>query len=110
MDPFRSLRPHLENAIAGTTRWTVHTFGYSVKLTASSRLDLRPFAEASFGTIRNIDDGVFQPGLFYGKETFSTVSVGLRAGWRNAGHRMGRYGDLLEASPVQGDVHQHSGM
>jgi hypothetical protein len=108
-DPFRSLRPHLENAIVGTTRWTVHTLGHAVNLTTSSRLDLRPFVELSFGTMRNIDDGIFQPRLFYGKGSFSTVSVGLRAGWRIAGHRMGRYGGLLEEASVQGDVHHHSG-
>jgi hypothetical protein len=108
-DPYRSLRPHLENAITGTTRWTVHTLGYSVGLAGGSRLDLRPFAEASFGTMRNIDAGVFQPDVFYGRESFVTLSLGFRAGWGLVGHRMGRYGSLLE-NDAPDNVHYHSGM
>lgn len=95
-DPFRSIRPHLENSIAGITRWTLHTMGYSVRLTGPGDLDLRPFVEGSFGTMRNISGGIFQPSVFYGGESFSTISFGLRASWRLTGHRMGRYGGLLE--------------
>ena len=109
-DPFRSLRPHLENSIAGTTRWTAHTVGYSVGLTSASRLDLRPFVEVAFGTMRNIDGGVFQPRVFYGRESFNTISLGLKASWRLAGHRMGRYAGLLEDGPTRDEVHHHSGM
>jgi hypothetical protein len=109
-DPFRSVRPHLENAIAGTTRWTVHTLGYGVNLATHDQLDLRPFLEVSFGTMRNIDAGIFQPRAFYGRESFHALSVGLKASWRLAGHRMGRYGGLFEDDAARGDVHHHSGM
>jgi hypothetical protein len=104
-DPFRSVRPHLENAIAGTTRWTVHTLGYGVNLATRDHLDLRPFVEVSLGTMRNIDGGIFQPRAFYGRESFHAFSLGLKASWQLTGHRMGRYGGLLEAGPTRDDLH-----
>ncbi len=108
-DPFRSIRPHLENSIAGTTRWTLQTLGYSVRVTGPGGLDLRPFVEVTFGTMRNIDGGIFQPSVFYGRESFNSVSLGLRASWRLSGHRMGRYGGLVPDS-LNGDRHHHSKM
>jgi hypothetical protein len=96
-DPFRSLRPHLENSITGTTRFALHTLGYSYGFgVARGRLAIRPFAEATLGTMKRIHGGVFNPEVFYGKDNLGALSVGVRVAWRMAGHRMGRYGDLLQ--------------
>lgn len=98
-DPFRSVRPHLENSIAGTTRWSLHTLGYSATLHLSEgRLAVSPFLEGTIGRVRNIDGGIFDPLVFYGSTRVRSLSGGLRLGWRMAGHRMGRYGDLLDPS------------
>ncbi len=39
---FRSLRPHLENSILGTTRWTIHTLGYEVEASGGGRIQSSP--------------------------------------------------------------------
>ncbi|HXW98054.1 MAG TPA: hypothetical protein VEI47_10765, partial [Gemmatimonadales bacterium] len=105
-DPFRSLRPHLENSIIGITRFTLHTFGYSYALQAASgRLAVRPYAEGTLGRMESVGGGIFSPANFYGKETVAAVSIGIRVEWRMAGHRMGRYGGLLE--PPGDSMHDH---
>ena len=93
VDLFRTVRPHLENSIIGTTRWTVHTAGYGfVTRRGGSALEIQPFVEASLGRITAVGGGLFDPVAFYGRDTFWSASLGVRAGWRMAGHRMGRYG------------------
>lgn len=106
-DPFRSVRPHLENSIAGTTRWSLHTVGYSAALDLSGgQLVVSPFLEGTLGQVHNIDGGVFNPLVFYGSTRVRSVSGGLRPGWRMGGHRMGRYGDLL--APSTPASHHHA--
>jgi hypothetical protein len=96
LDLFRSVRPHLENSILGTTRFSLHTLGYGYGLDlARNRLELRPFVEGTIGRARNIDGGVLTPEMLYGTTRVRSVSTGVRLMWRMAGHRMGRYGDLL---------------
>lgn len=94
-DPFRSLRPHLENSIVGVTRFALHTIGYGYGIRTRAGLELRPFAELTLGRMRETQGAVFDPKVFYGRTTIRALSVGLRLGWRMEGHRMGRYGDLL---------------
>jgi hypothetical protein len=107
-DPFRSLRPHLENSIAGITRFTLHTLGYSYRLRAvSGRLAVRPFVEGTLGRMDAIGGGLFDPVAFYGKDHFSSLSIGVRVEWRMAGHRMGRYGELLGEPPRPGTGVHH---
>jgi hypothetical protein len=109
LDPFRSVRPHLENAILGTTRFRLHTLGYGYGFRhADGRLELRPFVEGTVGKARNIDGGVLTPELLYRKTSLRSFSLGLRLMWRMAGHRMGRYGDLL--GPVGESSHRHQEM
>lgn len=108
-DPFRSLRPHLENSITGITRFSLHTVGYSIRVGGvGGRLALRPFIEGTAGMLRPVGGGLFLPRQFYGKETVLALSGGVRLEWRMQGHRMGRYGELLGATPG-GPVgsHQH---
>ncbi|MEP6573148.1 MAG: hypothetical protein ABJD11_10655 [Gemmatimonadota bacterium] len=93
LDPFRSVRPHLENSILGTTRWTVHTIGYGLLLSPSrARWEIQPFAEASYSKPENLSGGIFDPATFYRSDHIWTLSAGLRLSWLMSGHRMGRYG------------------
>lgn len=107
-DPFRSLRPHLENSIAGITRFTLHTLGYGWRVGAmSGRLALRPFVEGTLGGMRTVGGGLFTPEGFYGKDHLSSLAIGVRVEWRMTGHRMGRYGALLAERPRDGRGLQH---
>jgi len=100
LDLFRSQRPHLENSILGTTRFTIHTLGYQYDWRAPvADLLVSPFIEGAVGTARNIDGGLLTPQILYGSNDVGSLSAGLRITWRLAGHRMGRYGNLLEDSP-----------
>ena len=106
LSPFRSLRPHFENAILGTTRWTIHTGGYTFRLAyPPARLDLWPVLELSFGTIRDVGGGLFDPRSFYGKDRFWTVSIGARVNLGMPLHRMGRYGVAQDTANRMGMEH-----
>jgi hypothetical protein len=105
---FRSLRPHLENSVLGITRWTVHTVGYEIAALHTSRLDLRPLVEASYGTIAKVGGGLFDVGQRYGDDAFWSLTVGMRLGLGHALPRMGRYGALEEMGAMEAD-HLHGG-
>ncbi len=90
--PFRSARPHLENSILGTTRWSIHTLGYSYRVTGLRQVSALPFIELSYGRIGRVGGGLFDPRSFYGKTSFWSVSTGFRLGIGLPLHRMGRYG------------------
>jgi len=108
LDLFRSVRPHLENAILGTTRWTLHTLGYRFSVRGlPGRAELEPFGELTLARARKLGGGVFDPALFYGGTTFRSVSVGVRLGWGMAGHRMGRYGVLDSETHMGPGHHEH---
>jgi hypothetical protein len=101
LDLFRSVRPHLENSILGTTRFTLHTLGYGYGFrAAANRLELRPFIEATLGRARNVDGGVLTPRLLYDTDRVRSLSLGIRVQWEMWGHRMGRYGGLLDPATV----------
>lgn len=96
-DEFRTVRPLLDNSILGITRWSIHTVGYDIRLRgAKRRLALNPFVEASFGRISTVGGGLFDPAAVYGRDSFRSVSVGLRVDWGMRGHRMGHYGVPME--------------
>ncbi len=103
LDPFRTVRPHTDNSILATTRWTVHTAGYGVNLLpAASRFRIAPIVEASVGRSRSETPVSFDPAAFYGRDTFWTLSVGVRLGWGARLHRMGRYGAArVESAPAE---------
>lgn len=110
LDPFRTVRPHTDNSILATTRWTVHTAGYGVELMpAASRVRIAPTVEASFGGVRSETPVSFDPAAFYGRDTFWSLTVGVRVGWGARLHRMGRYGaarvESEQTAPV-GPVHR----
>jgi hypothetical protein len=89
---FRSLRPHLENSILGTTRWTIHTAGYGHQLQPAVGVGVLPFVEASYGRMADVGGGLFDVESFYGKTSFWSLSLGARLTVGAPVHRMGRYG------------------
>lgn len=103
ISPFRSRRPHLEDAILGASRWTSLTGGAQVELLApTSRFSLAPLAEATMGRITKHGEGLFQVADWYARPTFWSVTVGVRASLGLRGHRMGRYGVLAAAGSHEG--------
>ena len=105
LNPFRSLRPHIENSILGKTRWTIHTAGYTVHLQPVSVLSVLPLAELSYGRIANVGGGLFDTQSFYGKTSFWSVSVGARLSLGMPLHRMGRYGVAQDTANLRGMGH-----
>lgn len=94
LDPFRSLRPHLDDHILGTTRFTVHTVGYGVGVPLpAAAVRAEPLVEVSLARATTVDGGLFSPARFYGDDLLWMVTLGVRV--RMGGeHRMGRYGVL----------------
>jgi hypothetical protein len=92
---FRLLTPPLEDAILGTSRWTIHTLGARANL-LSSRIawSLEPFIEGSTGSIAKVGGGLFQVRDWYRDDHFWSLTAGIRVGLGMLGHRMGRYGVL----------------
>jgi len=108
LNPFRSLRPHLENSILGKTRWTIHTAGYTVQLQPVKMLSVLPVAELSYGRIADVGGGLFDTKSFYGKTSFWSVSLGARLSLGMPLHRMGRYGVAQDtANPRANGHHGH---
>ena len=105
LNPFRSLRPHIENSILGKTRWTIHTAGYTVHLQPVSVLSVLSLAELSYGRIANVGGGLFDTQSFYGKTSFWSVSVGARLSLGMPLHRMGRYGVAQDTANLRGMGH-----
>jgi hypothetical protein len=99
VNPFRSLRPHLENAILGTTRWTIQTLGYSLRVELPRGLQAEPLVEVSYGRVADVNDGLFDAATWYGKTSFWSLSVGARLSLGMALHRMGRYGVAQDTAP-----------
>ena len=109
LNPFRSIRPHLENSIQGVTRWTIHTLGYGFQLSMSgARLSGRPFVEVSYGRMRKVGGGVFDIGTVYGKTSFWSLGLGVRMNIGSPMHRMGRYG--VAQSQIHSNQPEHHGL
>ena len=104
LDPFRSQRPHLENSILGITRWTIATAGYTLA-GPGRRVQLWPFVEVSYAGVTNITGGVFDPVLFYGRDTIWSFTLGIRLDAGMLGHRMGRYG--VSTTPPHTAIMEH---
>lgn len=99
VDPFRSLRPHLENSILGVTRWSVHTAGYGFRvMTLQRKLGIEPLIEGSYARVVETAGGLFDPESFYGTRSLWSVTAGIRLS-TGVSHRMGRY---VEPMPMAG--------
>jgi hypothetical protein len=71
---------------------------------------LNPFVELSFGRIATVGGGLFDPVAVYGRDSFRSVSVGLRLDWGMRGHRMGHYGvpmDMPDMPSMQMNSNAH---
>ena len=100
-DRYRSVRPHIENSILGTFRWTLHTARIGVDLVgphASYRI--QPFVEVTIGRIGQVGGGVIDPELVYGTTHVRHLSAGVVLNWQGRNHRMGRYGVLSPSSDM----------
>lgn len=109
-EPTRSLRPHLEDAIIGTTTWTLFTLGVGRTLPPVARvLLLRPFVEASYATVADDGVSVFDAESWYGGTDAWGVSLGVTVGLGATAftHRMGRYGVAEDAGLGPVPSHQH---
>lgn len=95
LDQYRSLRPHLENSILGTLRWSLHTVRVGGEFgPANDRIRFEPFVEVTLGGISRVDRGIADPVGIYGTERVRHLSAGIVIGWNHVNHRMGRYGVL----------------
>jgi hypothetical protein len=102
LNPFRSVRPHLENSIHGITRWTIYTAGYGLQLeTPSGALSAMPLFELSYGRMADVGGGIFDVRSFYGKTSFWSASLGVRLSVGMSMHRMGRYGVAQDAADFE---------
>jgi hypothetical protein len=91
-DPFRSIRPHLENSNIGITRWSIATGGYGHGLMpARLPVQVEAIAEVEFARVASLT-GLFDPASFYGRTDLWMVNVALRIAAGAPMHRMGRYG------------------
>jgi len=106
-DRFRSVRPHLDDTVLGITRWTVATLGYARQLPLGViELVAEPVVEGSAGRVRETTGSLFDPAVFYGRDTFWTVTVAVRIARGLRGHRMGRYG-VFPGTPPAPAGHGH---
>jgi hypothetical protein len=108
--PTRSLRPHLENSILGTSRWTVNTVGVGRDLlTEGGRYRFRPFVELSYATVAEVGGGIFDPAAWYGGTDFwgATIGVTIGLGRTAFSHMMGRYGVAEDAGSSPPHAHHH---
>jgi hypothetical protein len=105
---FRSLRPHIENSILGTTRWTTHTAGYEVVALRRGSFELRPIVEVGYATVAKVGAGLFDVVGLYGRNHLWSLTLGARFVAGAPMHRMGRYGAAEEAGSMS--MPQHGGM
>lgn len=96
-DPYRSQRPHLENAILGTLRWSLYTMRVERAIDAGRRFQLRPFVEVTLGRVAKVGGGIADPFDLYGTDRVRHLAAGIVLDRGMQHHRMGRYG--LAAAP-----------
>ncbi len=99
-DPFRSVRPHLDNTILGITRWNTVTVGAARTWTWRGVVRIEPLAEATYARVTNVTGVVQTPEALFGRNHLWTASVGLRIGAGAPMHRMGRYGVLADREHI----------
>lgn len=99
-EPTRTIRPHLEDAILGTTRWTLNTVGVGRDVyPTGGAFRLRPFVEVTYASAAKVGSGVFDPVAWYGGTDFWGVTLGATIGVGRTAftHLMGRYGVAQDA-------------
>jgi hypothetical protein len=106
VNPFRSARPHTENSILGTTRWTIHTAGYALRIKLTDPIETLPFVEVSYGRVAKVGGGLFDPESFYGRTSVWSLNLGARLSIGMPMHRMGRYG-VAQDTAAEAPEHHH---
>jgi hypothetical protein len=97
------VRPHHDNSILGTTRWTSGTVHLSRELSAG-KVRLHPFVEIVGSHADPMEEfPVFVPEQIYGSDRLWSFSLGVRSTIGMWHDRMGRYG----AARVADANHQH---
>jgi hypothetical protein len=99
LDPFRTVRPHHDDALIGVTRWTTHTVGYGIALPPLWTARFEPMVEVTRAGVAAVGTGLFRPAAFYGSDTLWSLTIGVRVRVGPA-HRMGRYGVLVVDAPT----------
>ncbi len=102
---FRSLRPHIENSILGTTRWTTQTAGYELSLLRRRGVEVRPLFELQYASIAKVGGGLFDVTTLYGRNHIWSVTLGVRVVAGASMHRMGRYGAAEEMGSMTMEGH-----
>ncbi len=104
-EPFRTVRPLLDNSLLGETRWSIHSLALHAKIADSwPGLALAPFVEVAAGRVTSLTPASFDPTVFYGRSTFWSVTAGVRIALGMRLHRMGRYGMALPATARAGSM------
>lgn len=70
------------------------------------RLVVRPFAEATLGSVAKVGEALFDPASFYGGTDVRSLTLGARLDLGGTMHRMGRYG-VIDAAPGDGAAAGH---
>jgi hypothetical protein len=110
-EPFRTVRPQLDNSVLGQSRWSIHTVALDAVLVDDwPGLGVAPFVELSAGRVTSLTPASFDPVAFYGRDTFWSVTAGVRIGLGMRLHRMGRYGVALPEVPAQDASMNHEMM
>jgi hypothetical protein len=104
---FRSLLPHLENSLLGTTRWTTHTLGYQVRALTSGPLAVAPVVEIAYAGVTKVGGGLLDVKQLYGRTSILSLTLALRVSAGMTMPRMGRYG---AAEEEDGAMNAHRGM
>ena len=105
-NPFRSIRPHLENSNIGITRWSTATGGYGRGLLPDRLpVQVEAIAEVEYARVRSLT-GLFDPASFYGRSASWMASVALRITTGAPMHRMGRYGLAADGGHSMAGMHE----
>lgn len=110
-EPFRTVRPQLDNSVLGQSRWSIHTVALDAVLTDDwPGLRVAPFVEVSAGRVTSLTPASFDPIAIYGRDTFWSITAGVRIGLGMRLHRMGRYGVALPETPARDASPHHETM
>jgi hypothetical protein len=68
---------------------------------------IEPFVEGSLIQVNKVGEGIFNTRDYYTKDRIWSLSVGMRVGLGMMGHRMGRYGLLVQPMGPRHEEHMH---
>jgi hypothetical protein len=105
-DPFRSAWPRMGAHGLGLTRWTIAAARVERSLSTGA-FSVAPFLEVSAADVRETAGGAFQPEVFYGSSTITTLNAGARLQLGAHRARMGRYGVAAPPAPAGAQHHHH---